>query len=53
MLLRDHGDDVAVAAERWLLEALVSWASAQVRRGHGRSGRKRAQQAAASMSLLY
>ena len=29
-LLRDHGDDIAVAAERWLLEALVAWAAAQV-----------------------
>lgn len=41
MLLRDHGDDIAVAAERWLLEALVSWAAAQDRHsaGHGPSQR--------------
>ncbi len=31
VLLRDHSDDIAVAAERWLLEALVAWAAAQVR----------------------
>ncbi len=34
VLLRDHGDDIAVAAERWLLEALVTWAAAQEGRRH-------------------
>ena len=35
VLLQDHGDDIAVAAERWLLEALVTWAAAQEGRRHG------------------
>ena len=34
VLLRDHGNDIAVAAERWLLEALVTWAAAQDGRRH-------------------
>ena len=38
VLLRVHGDDIAVAAERWLLEALVSWAAAQDNRRQHSAG---------------
>ncbi len=48
VLLRDHGDDIAVAAERWLLEALVTWAAAQEGRRHHSTGLATPQQSASS-----